>query len=376
MNFFIGNQTTLTGFTQVAPRLFLDDGWDNVGSIWYKGYSTDCTISERLDDIVNGYQPAGKWCVIQNEKIFHPVLRGFPLYSLEDNLTTLNLPGFQYVIYLTPKAPNIDEGADLTAQEVSYLIGDVLVENVQNFYRYNNPKDVNLIISAGLDTQTCWAVQDQVTTDYNLVVYLTGERNKFKPEYEHGVMKSLINTTWGHKQVTFKKNHSWTTSGFYAETYTYRDIAAVTGYMNFLGKEKLDELVTEDDYYYGFITRPSAVHSYNHLKSRADASTPNKLKEYLWSTIWADHQMWHLDNSMFFCPFADLRIPEIALKLSIEDLIKFGVNGDIQRHIINRFAPERVPLISTYKNTGDVWYNFKKNFKRTMLGKDTNFIVL
>ena len=33
-------------------------------------------------------------------------------------------------------------------------------------------------------------------------------------------------------------------------------------------------------------------------------------------------------------------------------------------------------LISKYKNEGKVWYNFKKNFDRSMIGEKTNFIVL
>jgi hypothetical protein len=375
MNFFIGDDPALTGFTQVAPKLFLDQGWDNVGNIWYKGYSTDCTISERLDDIISGYKPSGKWCVIQDGTIYHPVLRGFPLHYFENNVTTLKLAEYQPVVYDTPQAPILTEQDTLTVEEAAYQIGNILVENVENFYRHNNPKDVNLTISAGLDTQTCWAVHDQVTTDYNLRIYLTNGFH-FNPEYKHDVIDSLSSTYWGYNQITVQQSKSWTNSGFYAEVYTYRDIAAAAGYLNYLGKKSLSELVTEDDYYYGFITRPKLVATCNRIRDQIDTSTPEKLKEHLWNTIWYDHQMWHLDNTMIFSPFADLRIPEIALKLPIEDLIKFGVNGDIQRHIIKRFAPERVPLTSQYKNTGDVWHNFKKNFKRTMLGKDTNFIVL
>jgi hypothetical protein len=375
MNFFIGDSNTLTGFTQVTSRLFLDQGWENLGDIWYKGYSTDCTISERLDDIINGYKPAGKWCVIQDEKIFHPVLRGFPLHHYEDNVTTLKLPNFQPKMYDTLSAPTISENEILTVEEAAFLIGDILVENTENFYKYNNPNNLTLYISAGLDTQTCWAVQDQVNTDYTLRANINSGF-KFNPEYRNDLVNSLSQNYWGYKQITVEQDKSWKTSGFYAEVYTYRDIAAAIGYANYLGKTTLDELVTENDYYYGFITRPKPVHAFNTLKSQVDASTPKKLKEHLWNTIWYDHQMWHLDNNMFFCPFADLRIPEIALRLSIDDLIKCGVNGDIQRHIINRFAPERIGLISKYKNTGDVWYNFKKNFKRSMIGKDTNFIVL
>lgn len=376
MNFFIGDQTTLTGFTQVAPRLFLDQGWENVGNIWYKGYSTDCTLFHKLDDIVSGYQPSGKWCVIQDGKVFHPVLRGFPLYSFEDNLTTLTLPGYVTVGYSAPATPMITEENTLTVEEVSYMVGDILVENVENFYRYNSPKDVNLYFSCGLDTLTCWVIQDQVVTDYNLILHLSSLK-KFEPEYTHDVIKSLTRTWWGHRQVTYKKEHSWTNTGFYAEAYMYRDIGAATGYMKFLGKTTLDELVTKDDYYYGFIDRPRLVDIYNQSKEHVDASTPEKLREHLWSTIWYDNQMWHVDNNMFFCPFADLRIPELTLRLPIDDLIRIGVNGDIQKNIVKRFSPERLSLLSNYKNDSrNMWVNFKKNFNRSMVHENTNFIVL
>ena len=376
MNFFIGDDTQLSGFTQVAPRLFLDQGRSNVGNIWHKGYSTECTLAEKLDDIVNGYQPSGKWCVIQDEKIFHPVLRGFPIYSFEDTLTTLNLPGYSKVKYIAPNPPTLTEGNNLTVEEVSYIVGDILVENAENFYRYNAPKNMDLYVSGGLDTLTCWAIQDQVATDYNLILHLSSAK-KFIPEYNNDIIKSLTKTWWGHRQVTYKKSPTWTNTGFYAEAYTYRDIAAATGYMQFLGKTSLSELVTEDDYYYGFIDRLHLIQVYEKLKDQIDVTTPEKLKKYLWYTIWDDHQIWHLDNNMFFCPFADIRIPEITLRLSIEDLIKCGVNGDIQRHVINRFTPERLPLLSDRKNDSrNAWVNFKKNFNRSMVNENTNFIVL
>jgi hypothetical protein len=374
MNFFIGGETTLTGFTQVAPRLFLDQGWDNVGNIWYKGYSTDCTISERLDDIVNGYQPRGKWCVIQDEKIFHPVLRGFRLHQYENILTTLQLPNFQPIVCTSTPIPTVDEQDVLTIEEASYQIGNILVENVENFYRYNNPGDVTLYLSAGLDTHTCWAVQDQVTTDYTLRAdissgFVAG------PKYTNDVIESLFNNYMGYRQIVINPGKVWTHSGFYAEPYTFRDLGHITGYANYLGKTSLDEMLTENDYCYKYIMRPSLIRRYEVSKNNIDASTPKKLREHLWSSIWYVHQMWHIDSNMFFCPFADLRIPEIAFRLSIEDLIKCIGNGDLQRHIIERFAPDRVGLISQHKNTGDTWYNFKKNFKRSMIGKDTRFIV-
>lgn len=373
MNFFIGGETTLTGFIQVAPRLFLDQGWQFAGNIWYKGYSTECNISEKLDDIVNGYQPAGKWCVIQDEKIFHPVLRGFHLYQCENILTTLKLPNFQPVPRKGTPTPVVDEQNTITIEEAAYQIGNVLVENTQNFYKYNDVKDLNLYISAGLDTHTCWAVQDQVSSDYTLRADISSGFHA-GPKYTHDVITTLFNNCGGFRQMIIHPGKVWTHSGFYAEPYTLRDLGHIVGYANYLNKGSLSELFDENDYCYKYITRPSLVRIYEVARNKVDVSTPNKLREHLWKMIWQSGEAWHVDNNMFFCPFSDLRIPEIAFRMSIDDLIKCK-NGGLQRHIIERFAPDRTGLLSAYKNTGDTWYNFKKNFKPSMLGKDTKFIA-
>ena len=84
--------------------------------------------------------------------------------------------------------------------------------------------------------------------------------------------------------------------------------------------------------------------------------------------------MWHLDNNMFFCPFADLRIPEVALKLSIDDLIRICVNGDIQRHIVERFKPGAISLLSDYKNEKKIWANLRQNFSESMVKPNTKII--
>ena len=64
MFFFIGDNLPLTSLEKVENRLYLDKGWSNTDGIWYKGYSTDCKLADNLDNILQGYQPAGKWCVI------------------------------------------------------------------------------------------------------------------------------------------------------------------------------------------------------------------------------------------------------------------------------------------------------------------------
>lgn len=379
MIFYIGDTFSPSGLTKVQDRLYLDNGWQNHNGAWYKGYSTECVLSEKIDDILEGYQPAGKWCVIFNEKIYHPVLRGFPLYVRNDEQTNLKLEGFEVVLYSRVDMPALTE--TLSVEEVSRQIGDILVENTKNFYKYNNPQKMTVYLSGGLDTLTSWVIQEQVNTDFELSIHLPTPQDTTvhlfcgtEREYHNDVIDILSAAYWGYGHPSYYENLNWTNSGFYAETYTYRDIMALSAFVKYLGKNCITELTNEKDYYYYYLQRPYLIETAKNMQAEMTFTDEASLREYLWSTIWYDHQMWHLDNNMFFCPFADIRIPEIAMKLSIEDMVRICVNGDIQRHIIERFKPGATVLLSDYKNEGKIWANFRANFNESMVDPNTKLI--
>lgn len=379
MIFYIGNESPATGLKQVLPRLFLDDGWSNKGNIYFKGYSTECVLADSIDDILSGYQPAGKWCVIHEEKVYHPLLRGFPLFSRNDEQTNLKLAGFETVIYSKIEDPVL--GERITIEEASHRIGDILVENTFNFYKYNKPENMTVYLSAGLDTLTCWAIQEQVSHDYDISVHLPTPQDTTlhlfvgtEREYHTDVMDILAESYWGYGHPSYYKKTNWVNSGFYAETYTYRDIVALSAYVKYLGLNCITELTKESDYYHHYLKRPALIEASKIYVDSKEFPDEASLRKYLWDSIWYDHQMWHLDNNMFFCPFADVRIPDIALQLSIEDIIKISVNGDIQRNIVERFKPGALSILSDYKNEGKVWANFRKNFDESMVHPDTRLI--
>ena len=379
MIFYIGNKFSATGLKQVLPRLFLDDGWSNKGNIYFKGYSTECVLADSVDDILNGYQPAGKWCVIHEEKVYHPLLRGFPLYVRNDEQTNLKLEGFEIAIY--PKIEDPLSTELLTVEEVSERIGDILVENTFNFYKYNKPENMTVYLSAGLDTLTNWVIQEQVSKNFDLAIHLPTPQDTTvlefvgtEREYNTDVMTMLGESYWGYGHPSYFLKKNWTHSGFYAETYTYRDIAALSAFTKYKKLDSVTELTKESDYYYIYLQRPRLIELAKNMVADVELEDEQALRKYLWDSIWYDHQMWHLDNNMFFCPFADIRIPEVAMKLSIDDMVRICVNGDIQRNIVERFKPGALSLLSDYKNEGKIWANFRKNFTESMIHPETNLI--
>lgn len=375
MFFYIGDNCPINAMKQVEPRLFLDEGWSNLDGIWYKGYSTDCKLSESLFDILAGYQPAGKWCVIFNEQVYHPVLRGFPIYVSGPDKTNLKVDGFAIVLYQTPPAPNESE---LSIDEAALMIGDVLLDNTRNFYRYNDPSVMTAIFSAGLDTATACAVIDNVTKNYVFSYHTPTDTDQTIKsfmgtvrEYQTDLIEKVGNDYWGYYHACYYKETNWNITGYYAEVYTYRDGEAINAIANYYGK-RIDELAKEDEYLYWFLKRPNVVEKYKN--SQMEFNNDEALKRFLWETIWYDHQMWNLDNNMFFSPFADLRIPEITLRLSVEDLAHTCVTGELQRRIIQRFKPELLALVSDYKNEGLIWKNFVDNFDPAILDPETKII--
>ena len=376
MFFYIGDDYPITILTQVEPKLFLDQGWNQKSGIWYKGYSTECVLEDSIYDIVNGYQPSGKYCVIFHSEVFHPVLRGFPLYSLGSNKTNIQMSGYDFVNH--PSIPP-ESGSVLTLHEVSTMIGDILVENTENFYRFNNPVNMTAIFSAGLDTLTAWAVIEQVTKNYTISIHLPGvkDRNFLEAigatrDYTSDLMDRITEDYWGYHHACFYQEENWNITGYYAEAYTYRDELAINAIANFYGK-KIYEIATESDYLYWFLKRPNIVEKYRD-SSMLVFSDELELKKYLWNTFWYDHQIWHLDNNLMFSPFADIRIPELVNRMSVEDITYNCVTGQIQRNIVERFRPDLMCLLSDYKNEKDIWKNFKANFDESMIHPDTKLI--
>jgi hypothetical protein len=377
MFFYIGKESPITSLTQVQENLFLDQGWNESNGIWYKGYSTECRLKDSLTDIIDGYQPAGKWCVIFDNQIYYPKLRGFPVYANGDQKTNLKLVGYEPEFYKVVQMPKMEPA--LSLDEASILIGDILVENTKNLYKYNDVSDMTSLFSAGLDTLTAWVVLDQVTQNYNFSLYtptiddLVDLRsfNGTRRNYSSDLLDKVDDDYWGYFHANFYEELNWNITGYYAEVYTYRDGVAINAIANHHGK-RIDELADETDYLYWFLKRPNIVEQYKDSKMKFE--NDHELKKFLWETIWYDHQMWHLDNNINFSPFADLRIPAVMNRMSVKDITYNSISGQLQRNIINRFRPDLMCLLSDYKNSQDIWKNFRENFTETMINPDTKII--
>ena len=369
MFFFIGDTPPLESLEKVDDRLYLDKGWGNQGSIWYKGYSTECKLSDSLQSILQGYQPAGKWCVIHNQKVYHPKLRGFPFYRLNDSQTNLRLPTYNYV---ASELKHIITNNVLSLKEATSIIGDILLENTQNFFKFNNIEKMNVLYSGGLDTLTSWAVLDSVIKNYTLDAYVPKEADKGLPlhhtlgrirEYTSDLIEKISKDHWGYDISSCYTNTNWYLTGYYAEVIQFRDAEAITALANYKNKY-INEIAKPHEYLYWFLKRPILD---KYKKTMLTFTDDEDLKKYLYNTIFVDYQMWHFDNNLTFTPFFDIRITDTMMKLSIDDITTNAMNGTIQKDVVKRFNPQLLSILSDYKNEKDIFGNFRKNFSSIKL---------
>jgi len=142
MFFYIGNECKL--LEQVDAGLFLDKGWTKVNSVWYKGYSTECNLSENIDNILNGYKPKGIWCVISSvdaiHKVYHPKLCNFP----SDGFTNLYNNNVVHN-YLTFN--NTVNSLDTVFDNIVSM----LVDTIHGYTKYNSDT-LNIWCTGGLDS--------------------------------------------------------------------------------------------------------------------------------------------------------------------------------------------------------------------------------
>jgi hypothetical protein len=383
MFFYIGKTSPLTSLNQVAENVFIDKGWNSINvngvEVWYKGYSTECNLNLSIPSIIEGYQPRGKWCAIVKKEtvieIKHPVHRGFPLYTLEECFTNLKLPNFNHCNFSLPEPKLLPQ---LSMDEATISIGDIVLENIENFYKFNSISKMNVLFSGGLDTLTVWALLDTLTPIYNLDVYIPKQGDNVlakwsnaTSDYDSDLIDHARKNYWGYEISRLYSTTNWNITGFYSERHQLREVTNGLAYAHYLNKT-VNDLLTETDYLYHFLNRPDIASRKIDLPNFIDEQ---HVKNWCYHSITSDDQMWHLDNNFHFSPLFDSRITDVAYRLSLNDLIFNLRHGHIQKKIIERFRPNFLQLLSDYKNAMDIYGNFKKNWRNVRLNPETKVTI-
>ena len=366
MFFYIGQECPIKSVEKVAENLFLDKGWkcDNINGLnyWYKGYSTDCVLSSNIKEIINGYKANGKYVIVSEMgDIHHPLLRGFPLYTNQKGiLSNIPLTELNMVNY---SQPFITRKSNISLEEASIQINEVLKENVVNFFRYNKIDKLNVLFSGGIDTLTVWSLVDSLGHDYDFHLPVPSSFKSLgrNQEYQSDLMDLCSKKFWSYNLTSCYTKENWYITGFYSERIQLREVTQGHAIANYVGKN-LHEIPTIKDYLYYFLQRPDKKINY-----APTLTNEQDLLDYCNGTIYYDYQMWHIDNNYHFSPFYDIRITDIVNQLSLEDIVSNALNVIIQKNIIKYNRPDFLQLLADYKNAGNVYANYEKNFSKIIL---------
>ena len=366
MFYYIGQHTSL--LNKIQEGLYLDSDWTHQGDVWYKGYSTDCKLSDSIDRILSGYNPQGIWCVIQSEGtnycVYHPNIRCFPEYS--DGLVRSNLVGTNItnIKKIKPTFYNTHTDVNKTVNAVK----EYLVSNVVNFHKYND-SEMNIWCTGGIDSVSIIALYEYSKIPYNIYIAKPKKTCLSIRDFEGSVTtytseltKYLQTKHWGYEILSIFDKPITLATGFYGDEFTCRGPHQMKYIANSLGKTIL-ESVNDTQYMFKYLHKSFKKNKVDLFQSIDETEA----KEKIFTDMIEDYQIWHLNSVLTFCPYYDERIINEVLSLRADLLLEQTLNADLQKQVINQTVPEVNMLVDMFKNTIDGRVNFFKNIDKVNL---------
>lgn len=376
MFFYIGEHQD-NYLTKVHDRLYLDDGWNYVDNIWFKGYVLGSDLRNEIASIVKGATPKGIWCLIKfngtDYDIYYPNPRGFPLYKQNNEITNLKLLNF---IQENDHFSYYDD--TLSYNDVVKRVKNALVENCKNHY---NNKKVYIHCTGGIDSLSIVSIFEYANIPYS--IYFTSPRDLTTrtkdvrfwegsvTEYESALIKKLRVDFWGYEILSNFKEPKILITGFYGDEYVCRGPYQLNLLANVFTKNILD-VVTENDYMYSYLQKLNKKNNNFTIQPITEFQAKSKIKKELAM----DHQIWHLDNTLTFCPYFDERIINDVLSMPADEIIKNSIDATLQKNIIEICYPNLLILLDDQKNSKSGRFNFINNKDKVNLNFCEEIIIL
>ena len=359
--------TTFPTCIKLTDNLWLnaDEGWKvfylDEAAVIFKGYldDTEPTV-EVLTEIASSPVPTfyGNFIALivkdRAVTIQHDVYRSFPLFVDEnlihnmDPTSAYRVPSsliltvtdefeVRYIQFDPIGEVSIDP---ITKEEAIEEIDSILLSKFSSFFAHNT-LPIKIFVSGGIDTLMCWSYLKKLGVDYEIV----SEENIASTLFIENKLDG-INKFWAYCQI-----HSW-------EMPTVLVSGAMGDEVFLRGPLTGNMLLTNFGTSYPEELKPEHYHYYYHLLPKNEkcydpgSETESKLqviKKILGINI-NDHQHWHLDQTLTFTPFKDIRITKLLLRLSFDDVIGQLVDAEIGKELVRRNCPTLLRHLHQQKN--------------------------
>ena len=355
--------------------LHADDGWKEFtidsAKVFFKGYIDDTEVSETvLREIIASDTPIkfGNFIAVvaigNTVKILHDYHRSFPLsvdyenksistsfigcsvnsssmLVLDTAIINNNNFHIKFINLNLLDEVNIDQ---MEYEEVVDSIDKILLNRFSNFFKHNT-LPVKLFVSGGVDTMICWAYLKKLGINYEL---LTDEHI-----YESYFVKQnelFLKSFWGYNQIHSFELPSVLVTGALGDETMLRGPQDSNIWLEQFGTS-LPSVLLPTHYQYYYCNRPKNLKLYQ----PSNINDKESAARLILGHVLNDHQQWHLDNTITFTPFKDIRITKLLLRLSYTNIFGQIVDAAISKELVNRNCPQLLRHLETHKNVLRRW---------------------
>jgi hypothetical protein len=351
--------------------LSTDDGWQifdiDGETVYIKGYANNYDIQtvaklctkETVRPSMQGNFAAFYCCKDGKVYLRHSKDRSFPIYVHQDrSIENLqvgidNIWADNYIdidsnleISHSRSDPFIDY-LQLEDDKVVDNLDAIICETFESFLT-TNTLPLKLFLSGGIDTCTLWAYLDKFTKNYELLDY---SYVKYTPFYKKN--KQALKQHQFYQQTHLFAESVILLSGALGDENFMRNPISMGAMLKYNGIDIYNELLPEH-YMYWYIKKKDLTKDINTII--VDCDSINTLRKKIVNIHINDHQHWHLDNTLHFTPFKDVRILNTMVCASPQLILKQGVDAHVNRLLIERHNPDCFKILSKWKN-----YNSTEN---------------
>ena len=345
-----------------------DLGWEqnehNGYTIFFKGYVLeDISQQELFENIVNDPTPKYKgnfFAVVCNDSdtvITHSINRCSPLQYTENECVT-NLQKDLTPVW-SDTYLKIDDQLEVskihfkpytaTYESIDYnsalnQIHDIINTAFENFLT-KNTRPLKVFLSGGVDTLTLYSYLKSFTKNFEIV---DSEYVKYTHFYLRN--KKTIKFHWGYKQM-----HSWgeiptvLLTGGCGDEYSMRGPTTLAAIAQHHGIDVLELIKQNTDcYHHTYYLRDKNIKLFDRVD--IDISDKKTVVDWILNILINDHQHWHIDNTLFFSPFANISIPNIILNMPKENIQDQILDAQINKDLITMINPDDLKFLAKYKN--------------------------
>lgn len=351
-----------------------DSGWNhevhrNIDYI-YKGYVENGTLDTKIQN--NDFNNLkGNYCVfaIDNKelKIYHNLLRTFPIYRYSDKISNIDYGNVEEVCYCDAKL-TIDSDSNITDYTSNDIIGDIptstkteeevideidqiMLSSFENFFKHNK-LPVKIWLSGGVDTTLMYSYLQKYCNDYEVLNYEHIYFDKF-----WCCNKRKVEKNWAYQQCHHFKEDCVLVSGALGDEFMMRNPTSANLYLSYYGVDILDYMKNNDEMYHTkhFLKEKNIKRVRNQEQQVAHVKTLDEveMRKYICNILANDYQHHHIGNTLSFTPLRDINIMKLLMQLPIDVLLKQISDAYITKKLIQRHNPQMMDLISPSKNANE-----------------------